>query len=501
MSRAPATRFDLLRLPLVGRFLRWRYARFALQLPLLLLALLAILEGLLGSQLAAKNLATVSVWLHYRGLVVLALLIIGNLFCAACPLMLTRGPTRLLKRFVPELRWPRALRNKYTVLALTAAYIFAYEYFDLWASPWLTAWLMIGYFGAALVIDTLFPAGTFCRYVCPLGNFNFALSHGSPSQITARDPSRCASCEGKYCLNGRVEDASGRGTLRGTHRFETLTPLAMAGGSPAPVGHFPGCETELFVPALKSNQDCTLCLNCLRACPYDNVALELRPPARSWEQVRPKADWLLLGTVLFFAGLANAFAMVPPFYALAERLSGLLGTRSEGVLLPLLLGPPLLLGTLGSLGVFVASSRLLGLREGWSAALRRWGAVLLPMSFAMWAGHYSFHFLTGWASIIPAFWQALATLGLPVPPPDWTLAALVPENFLFPLQVVILYSGFGAGCYFAFRRARALGNPRAALPILAWLGMLSVIALLILAQPMEMRGTLLDPGTASGAPL
>lgn len=80
-----APRIDLLRLPWVGRWLRSRYGRLALQVSLLLLALLFIYDGLTGRPLAAQNLATVGVWVHYRGLVILALLLVGNLFCMACP--------------------------------------------------------------------------------------------------------------------------------------------------------------------------------------------------------------------------------------------------------------------------------------------------------------------------------------------------------------------------------------------------------------------------------
>ncbi|MBB5234311.1 4Fe-4S binding protein [Deinococcus budaensis] len=287
---------DLLRLPGVERFMRLRYARLAFQLPLLLLALLAVYDGLTGRQVAPQNLATVSVLLHYRGLLVLALLAVGNVFCAACPLMLTRGATRTLRRFTPHWPWPRALRNKFLVLGLTAGFLFAYEYFDLWASPWLTAWLILGYFGAALAVDTFFPAGTFCKYVCPLGNFNFALSHVSPAQITARDPDVCRSCAGQYCVNGRLESAQGRGTLGGPSA--PLLHLAPLGDARA----FPGCETGLFVPQIRSNQDCTLCLNCVRACPHDNVALVLRPPTRALAGWRPRADVALLGTLAALRG-------------------------------------------------------------------------------------------------------------------------------------------------------------------------------------------------------
>src|SRR5690554_1896636 len=132
--------FNLLGFGWLRRFLRWRYARLVFQLPLLLLVVVMVIDGFTGRQLAPRNVATTASWLHYRGLVVIALAIFGNAFCAACPLMLTRGPSRFLRRLLPaglQLRWPRALRGKYVVLGLLLVFFFAYEYFDLWASPWL----------------------------------------------------------------------------------------------------------------------------------------------------------------------------------------------------------------------------------------------------------------------------------------------------------------------------------------------------------------------------
>src|SRR5262249_41401575 len=72
------TGFDLLRVPLLGRFLKWRHARLCLQLPLLLLAAAVIYDGLRGPQVGAMNLAGVLPWIHWRGLVILGLLAAGN---------------------------------------------------------------------------------------------------------------------------------------------------------------------------------------------------------------------------------------------------------------------------------------------------------------------------------------------------------------------------------------------------------------------------------------
>ena len=92
---------DLLNLPVIGRFLRWKHARTSMQAVLLAVSALILYDGFWGPQLAPKNLAGVLPWVHWRGFVVLALLIAGNLFCMACPFML---PRRLAKKLFPANR-------------------------------------------------------------------------------------------------------------------------------------------------------------------------------------------------------------------------------------------------------------------------------------------------------------------------------------------------------------------------------------------------------------
>jgi len=143
--------FDLLRVPIIGSFLRWRHSRTVLQIPLLVVAVVMILHGLLGPALAPKNLATVLSWVHFRGALVLVLLCAGNFFCLACPFMLVRNVARRV--FRPRFNWPQALRNKWISVAFFVAILFTYELFDLWSSPWWTAWLIIAYFLTVLVVE------------------------------------------------------------------------------------------------------------------------------------------------------------------------------------------------------------------------------------------------------------------------------------------------------------------------------------------------------------
>ena len=124
---------DLLRWPVVGAWLRWRHARTTVQLVLLAFAAVVVLQGLLGSSHSPGNLSTVLIWVHYRGLLMIALLAAGSFFCFGCPFVLMRDRGRLLHQ--PLRHWPRRLRTKWTAIFLFAAVLFCYELFDLWALP------------------------------------------------------------------------------------------------------------------------------------------------------------------------------------------------------------------------------------------------------------------------------------------------------------------------------------------------------------------------------
>jgi ferredoxin len=510
VARDPPRGPDLLTRLGIRRFVRWRYARLAIQLPILLLALFVVVDGLTGRQLAPRNVATTAVWLHYRGLLVLGLLVVGNLFCAACPLMLTRGPTRWIKRLTGRTwRWPGWLRSKALAVLLIFAFFYAYEAFALWSSPWLTAWLVLGYFGAAWAVDALFPAGTFCRYVCPLGNFNFALASVSPTQIATVDPDVCDTCAHKPCLHGRISDASAneaawrtadgglRGAVDGSRRagFVPLESVVAANG----VGRFPGCETGLFVPQLASNMDCTLCLNCVRACPYDNVALRLRTPWREavrdgWRH-RGRRWALLLGTMLAWWGLMNAFAMVPPFFAIADAVANALGTRSA----PLVLGVLYLGVSVLGLGVTLGASWLAdlagGARRGPWAAFDRWGYVWVVLAFGFWSAHYLFHFLTGALAIVPTFQHFFEYRGFAVDT-NWRLAQLVPSRWLFPIGAGVASAAAAVALVVTARVALRDFGRRGVVAMWAMglaVLLVTVAQVLLLGLPMEMRGTLLGP--------
>lgn len=469
---------DWLRVPGIGRFLRWRHVRTVLQLPLFAIALALIAHGFLGPQLSPKNLATVVTWVQYRGALVLVLLVAGNLFCLACPFMLPRALAR--KLFKPVLNWPRQLRNKWLAVALFVLVLFAYELFDLWGSPWWTAWLIVIYFAGALIVDSLFKHASFCKWVCPLGQFNFAASTVSPLEVTVRDPDACARCTTYDCI---------RGTRDPEDRSKVLQR---------------GCEMALFLPLKQGNMDCTFCMDCVHACPHDNVALTTRAPASElWVDPRrsgigrfsKRKDLAALALLFTFGALLNAFAMVSPVYAVQTWLAGLLGTTRESLVLSVLftfclvVEPAVLLGAAALL-----TRRWAGVREPLVPLVARFSYALVPLGFGIWLAHYCFHLLTGLWTFVPVAQSALADLGMPLlGAPRWDWSGL-PAAAVDPLEHGFLGLGLIGSLLTAWQiAAREKAErvwqafiPWAALCVLLWL-----TAMWLLAQPMEMRATFL----------
>ena len=265
-------------------------------------------------------------------------------------------------------------------------------------------------------------------------------------------------------------------------------------------GYFPGCESDLLVPAITSNLDCTLCFNCVRACPYDNVALSVRAPGRElskdpWRR-RFGASALALGVLLTFWGVVNALAMTSPFFAFTGRLSELLGTRSEVLILALAYLAVTTVGLLATVAAAWPADRLGGKRSSPLAAFRRWGYVTGALGFGFWGAHYVFHFLTGALSVVPMFEHFFEYRGFPLDP-HWRLAQVVPTRWLFPIQAVLgaVYAGLGLATAVRIG-VRDFGLRRGVLamwPLTVYVLGFLALQLVILAQPMEMRGTLAGP--------
>lgn len=476
--------FDLLRLPLIGSLLNQRHARTLLQIPLFIISAAMILHGLLGPQLAPRNLATTLTWVHFRGALILVLLVAGNFFCLACPFMLVRNFAR--KFFRPTRNWPRPLRNKWLAIGLFVLMLFLYEWFDLWASPWWTAWLIVAYFAGALLIDSIFKHATFCKFVCPIGQFNFIASTVSPLEVAVRDHDVCTRCATKDCIRGVREPAA---------------PLVVIQR---------GCELALFQPHKVGNIDCTFCLDCVQACPHDNVGIMSRTPATELvpDGIRSgigflsrRKDLAALAIVFTFGALLNAFAMVSPVYALEQWLAQRLRVTIEAPVLASVFGVFLVLEPLLLIGIAASVTRFL--THDRSPLIRvavRYSYALVPIGFGIWLAHYSFHFLTGLFTFIPVTQAAIAELGAALlGQPQWSLVGL-PVNVVQVFEVGFIVLGLLGSLLTSYllaataKTGEKVWPARAFIPWAALSLIIAAAALWVMSQPMEMRGVVLGSG-------
>ncbi|MCY3834385.1 MAG: FesM [Chloroflexi bacterium] len=488
-AHQPAAGMDVLQLPLIGRALRHRHGRLTLQLLFTLVALALVIDGFIGPQSAARNLATIAPWVHLRGIVVLALLLAGNLICMGCPFTL---PRTLAKRLsIQGRRFPQRLRNKWVAILSLFTLFFAYEYFDLWASPWLTAWLIIGYFVASFILEAAFAESAFCKYVCPLGSFNMVYSTLSPTRVTVKSPAVCASCVGHECVRGSYAPEP-------LIRIDQIPGGADGEARQLRVAHGPsgalGCGTELFAPQMRGNMDCTMCLDCVRACPHDNVSLFTRAAgaelgrADSWPR---RWDMSLLVIALAFMGLSNAFGMVPPYYELQEWLALNLGVRSEFLALLLIFAAAnLLLPLAAAVAAATLGRRFTGFskRDSLRDTVAAFAPAFAPIGFGIWFAHYSFHLLVGPGLIVPVIQEFLGETG------DWARWSFsLDSNPIGLLQLIVLIAGFLWSLRLAQKTAHRLYRRKALLGFLPW-ALVSLLLMLaawqIFTLPMEMRGTL-----------
>jgi ferredoxin len=467
---------DVLRWPVIGGFLRWRHARTALQVLLLLAAAVVVLHGLLGPQIAPTNLATVLTWVHYRGLLVIALLAAGNFFCMGCPFVLVRDVGRRVR--APWLRWPRGLRTKWIGIALFAAVLFNYELFDLWALPRATAYLALAYFGAALAIDLVFSGATFCKYLCPIGQFNFVASTVSPLELRVREPETCRTCRTVDCIKGRRQP-----------------------GAPHVVTQR-GCELRLFQPLKVGNMDCTFCLDCVQACPHDNVALAARVPGAELFDGRRRSgigrfgrrpDIAALVVVFVFGAMLNALGMVKPIDAFEQWLSRAMGGASEGWVLGLIFVAGLCVVPLALLGGAAAVTKVAtgDARPVGQIAVQH-AYALVPFGFGVWVAHYGFHLLTGALTIVPVTQSAAVDLlgWAALGEPRWRWTGMRPGE-VFPIQLGLILLGTVGSLAVAYHISEGEYQDRPGPATAPWALVtvaLAAVAIWILSQPMEMRG-------------
>ena len=237
-----------------------------------------ILAGLFGSPVGSHNFAIIFVWLAWWTALKLVFIPLGGRsWCSVCPLpipgeWLQRGGlvSRSQRRLGLGLRWPRRLRGYWMQAGLFLA-IGIFSAVTL-TDARVTALILLGLIGLAIGLSLVFENRAFCSNVCPIGGFTGMYSQMSPIELRVRDAAVCAAHDEKTC--------------------------------------YQECPWGVYPLALKDSSACGLCMECLRVCPQDNLALNLRPfgsdvgaPRRSQRLDEAFLALVMLGSALAFSAV------------------------------------------------------------------------------------------------------------------------------------------------------------------------------------------------------
>ncbi len=281
--RLPGWRLDLYRVPWLRNLLASRWPQLTLRIITVLGFLFTLLAAQVGPRVGSRNFAIIMVWIAWWTALKLAFIPLGGRsWCSICPVALPGDwlqqggltPNRLHRNGL-NLRWPKILRGAwlqsggFLLIGLFSAVTLT--------DPHLTGWVLLGIFILAIAMSLVFEHRAFCSYICPIGGFSGMYAKAAPVELRVVDRQVCADHPDKLC--------------------------------------YQACPWGLYPLALKDSSACGLCMECLRACPKDNLALNLRPYSTDLGQPTRMArlDGTFLACIMLGSALAFSAVFLSPW--------------------------------------------------------------------------------------------------------------------------------------------------------------------------------------------
>lgn len=480
-------RFELTRWPPLAKAMKSRWFQPAFQLPVVIAFIAVIVAGLVGSQEPGRNIAPVLTWnIWWIGLI-FAVFFFGNAWCFMCPW--TAIPDWLMRGSMTRVSKVRSLAKKYPrfklwmwpAIVLFAAVTWLEIIYDAANRPWLTSMLGIGMVVLSWLLLVTYERKAMCRYVCFVGRVSGQYSLMGMVELRRRDPQICKDeCTTRDCFHGRE-------------------------GAGLP------CPTHEFMGAMNENQYCTLCTECVKSCPHDNIGLRVRSSgADVLYPHRAKKDEAYLAILVFIVSAFHGAAMIPLWMTWEDGLRGWIidtqvawfgrdllgfsGSTGGTMTFTLLMAACIVIPGLTYWGL-CALMRAFSGRDDISTKkiFVRFAYTLLPIALFYHLAHNATHIFYEWSKLVrlvsdPLGWGTdyFGTARAP-------LSALWSPESIWYLQVLLIIVGHIYGILVAQREAFRLfkGDRKASLRVhlVMMVGMvaMSMLSLWLLAQPMFMR--------------
>ncbi|MFQ5461586.1 MAG: YHS domain-containing protein [Phycisphaerae bacterium] len=464
-------RFDLLSLSWVRAALTSRVFRFSLQAIVVFLFVLVVAAGLFGDQNPALNIAPILTWTIWWCLLIVLIMYAGKSWCYVCPWDAIAGWVEKLSFWKKTdvgltlgYKWPRYVRNILIATIMFVGLTWVELGFGVTMKPRMTAYLAIGMVFFAVLSALLFDRKSFCRYGCLVGRVSGLYALFGGTEVRAKSAAVCKACQGKECVTGSASAY--------------------------------GCPTFLYPGKLETNTYCIQCMECIQACPEDNLAVNLRPWGSDLAiEGKPRADEAYLALLMLAITGFHGVTMTPVWQQLVSAIRSGAGVgRVLGFSLGMAL---LLLGPIAIYSLLVLASQ----KAGAELALRplayrdyfiRYAYAMLPIALFYHIAHNLEHLLMEGPKVVAILsdpfgwgWNVLGTA-------DWTIPPMISLDKLWIIQVLLVLVGHVYSLWVAQKTSlRLFGSPKAAfrsqLPMLAGMICFSIFSLWLLKQPMEMR--------------
>ena len=458
-------RFNLFRLPGFKFLVHRPYFPLVMQAGSIFLFLLVLASGFFGNP--RINIAPVLTWTWWWALLIFLVLFMGKAFCMICPwegissILSSSSLRSRIKTLGFEREWPRKFKNIYPATLLFILLTWLELGLDITRSAFMTAFVGLAFVSLAVMTALLFERRTFCRYLCLVGRIQGIYALFSPVELRPNSSDVCRTCVGKECYQGS----------------DTTV----------------GCPTSLFPGALKENTYCTLCTECIRSCPEDNLSINLRPPGTDLlNKSRFRMDEAMLAVVLLALTSFHGLTMTPAWIKVTGVLRADLGVGLKPVF-TLLMGLMILAPILLFWGSAWASRRIsAGSDITVEQTFKMFAYSIIPIALFYHLAHNSMHFFMEAQHIIPLLsdpfgwgWNLFGTA-------DRHYLPLMTLQWVWWIQIAMIVIGHFFGVLVADRMALRLYKDRETrirglFPLILTMILYSGFSVWLIAQPMEMR--------------
>lgn len=337
-----------------------------------------------GPQTRDTNFALNFFWAWWWPLVLIGFPFVGRVWCAVCPFMIYGEVVQKLSLIAwpRQLQaWPRTWAERWGGWILYGGFALILLWEELWNlenTAYLSGWLLLIITAGAIVCSVLFERRFWCRYLCPIGGMNGLFAKLSVIELRAQQGICSATCNTYHCYKGGPAEGEGQATG--------------------------GCPVYSHPAQLNDNRNCVLCMTCLKACPHQSVALNLRPPGiELWTTHQPTSYevallLLLLGAV-FLHRLPQLTTTVLGDEAVLDSFGGHAIAAMTALFLP------------GAIALLVDKIRARFQGTGANRDFLTLAYGYLPLVLLASLAHYLLLGLSEGGQIVPVFG---ATIGWPV---------------------------------------------------------------------------------------